>query len=955
MVKQKLTHFIADLLTAIRRKTSNTQAGERDDNGSRSPFDRLCIACSMLMGRMGDAARIAVAEEALAAYTLLDSSEKKCFFEILRDDYAADPAAIRKAYEAWLTDPHPLAAARLFDAVEPARQSLLRYLNLAPGATRKLVQIRSDLLEAIEQSPDLKAVDHDFQHLFISWFNRGFLTMRQINWHTQASILERIMNYESVHPMQGWDDLRRRLSSHDRRIYAFFHPATGDEPLIFIEVALTHGVPDKIASILEAPILEDAAIAEVDTAVFYSINNSLSGLKGISFGNFLIKQVVNQFSIEFPALRQFVTLSPAPGFARWLENLTDPRARKLVQTLKNTNWQNNPSLIDELRPHMETFAAYYLVNAKNNHAMPLDPVARFHLGNGASIWKLNWPADESHHSLKTAYGLMINYLYEPDSIEIRHERFIREGYVSHSPSLASYLQNFTLEEKTNNTMTIYQNFLERAHQYPQKTLFECPGKADISYASFQNQVHKFAAILADLQVRPGDRVAAQIPKSPEAVALYLATLQNGSIFLPLNPAYTPAEIDYFLGDSTPKLFVVSPQKLDLYREQFHESLKIESLGANHDGSLMERAASAQPRRDHHPCRDSDRASILYTSGTTGRSKGAVLTHGNLASNCAALVDLWQFTHKDRLIHALPIFHTHGLFVAVNMAISTGATLIFLEKFDVDLIIDLMGKGSVLMGVPTFYTRLLASRRLTSQTTQKMRLFVSGSAPLLAENHRAFQERTGHAILERYGMTETCMIASNPYEGDRIPGAVGMPLAHISIRITDEKSGLTLPPGQTGSIEVKGPNVFEGYWNMPEKTAAEFREDGFFITGDLGYIDEQGYLHIVGRAKDLIISAGYNIYPKEVEDIIDSFDGVVESAVIGVPHKDLGEAVIAIIVAHNTIKIDEAEILKNLENKLVRYKQPRRIFFVDELPRNVMGKVQKAQLRQIYANIYHSHP
>jgi len=950
MVKQKFTHFIAELVGAIRRKAlSAGDEGARGAAHNRSAAERLHIACSMLMQQMGDAARIAVADEALSAYAQLDGREKQHFFEMLRDDYGADPERIRKAYEIWNADPGPQAAARLFDAVEPARQSLLRYLNLAPGATSRLVAMRSDLLDCIREIPDLQAVDHDFQHLLVSWFNRGFLTMRQINWRTPASILERIMAYESVHPIKGWEDLRRRLASHDRRIYAFFHPATGDEPLIFVEVALTHGVPETIATILEAPVEDEASQAEADTAVFYSINNSLAGLKGVSFGNFLIKQVVNQLSIEFPSLRRFVTLSPAPGFARWLENAKDPRARELVQALKSSDWQDNAQRIGELRPQIEAFAAYYFVKAKNERGLPLDPVARFHLGNGASAWKVNWPANISPQSLKTAYGLMVNYLYEPEAIEMQHERFVREGYVAHGASLAKELQKFDMEEHINKFSTIYENFLAAARRHPNKTLFERPGLADITYADFQTQVHKLAAVLWDLRVRPGDRVAAQVPKSPEAIALYLASLQNGAVFLPLNPAYTDAEIDYFIGDATPRLFVVAPQMLEPCRQRLGPGLEIESLGDSGDGSLMELGLNARPRTQYHPCTATDRASILYTSGTTGRSKGAVLTHGNLASNCAALVDLWQFSEGDRLIHALPIFHTHGLFVAVNMAISTGATMVFVTKFDADNIIDLMAGGSVLMGVPTFYTRLLACDRLDAQAVAKMRLFVSGSAPLLAEDHRAFKQQTGHAILERYGMTETCMIASNPYDGERIAGAVGMALAGISIRIADPATGKELEQGQTGSIEVKGPNVFEGYWNMPEKTASEFRADGFFITGDLGVIDEKGYLHIVGRAKDLIISGGYNIYPKEVEDVLDSLDGVVESAVVGVAHPDLGEGVVAIIVPHNDARLDEASILASIKDKLARYKQPRRIFLVDELPRNVMGKVQKAQLRQSYAD------
>lgn len=349
----------------------------------------------------------------------------------------------------------------------------------------------------------------------------------------------------------------------------------------------------------------------------------------------------------------------------------------------------------------------------------------------------------------------------------------------------------------------------------------------------------------------------------------------------------------------------------------------------------------------------DHAAILYTSGTTGRSKGAVLTHGNLASNCEALIECWRFTEADRLLHALPIFHTHGLFVAADMAIVAGATMIFLDAFDPEQVLDLMGEATVLMGVPTFYTRLLRSPRLSPGTTSGMRLFVSGSAPLLAEDHRAFTERTGAAILERYGMTETCMITSNPYEGERIPGSVGMPLRDVEVRVTDRESGTLLPPGEIGMVEVRGPGVFEGYWQMPEKTAAEFRDDGFFITGDVGLIGEDGYLRLVGRDKDLVISGGYNVYPKEIEDAIDALPGVLESAVIGLPHPDLGEGVTAIVVPREGHEIDPRAVIDSLAGRLARYKQPKRVVPVPELPRNVMGKVQKAELRRTYADLYTS--
>ncbi len=499
--------------------------------------------------------------------------------------------------------------------------------------------------------------------------------------------------------------------------------------------------------------------------------------------------------------------------------------------------------------------------------------------------------------------------------------------------------------------TVHEQFFDTADLLQGKPLFQRPGKAAISFAEMRELVERMAGALTELEVGKGDRVAVQIEKSPEAIALYLATLHVGGIFLPLNTAYTTAEIDYFVGDAAPRVFVCDPARLHENLGRATADLRVETLGAEGDGTLMERAAAATPREEGAALGMDDRAAILYTSGTTGRSKGAVLTHRNLASNTMALLDCWQFTADDRLIHALPIFHTHGLFVAANMALVSGATMIFLTKFDAEEAITLMETATVLMGVPTFYTRLLKSPRLSQETTSNMRLFVSGSAPLLAEDHRAFETRTGKAILERYGMTETCMIASNPYDGARIPGAVGMALPEISIRICDRETGAQLPAGEVGLIEVKGPNVFEGYWNMPEKTAAEFRKDGYFITGDLGTIGEDGYLRIVGRDKDLVICGGYNIYPKEVEEAIDVLPGVLESAVFGIPHPDLGEAVTAVVVAKPGAVLKGDAICAALSETLARFKQPRQVIVIEALPRNVMGKVQKAELRRTYSDLY----
>ncbi|MCB1353852.1 MAG: malonyl-CoA synthase [Rhodobacteraceae bacterium] len=500
-------------------------------------------------------------------------------------------------------------------------------------------------------------------------------------------------------------------------------------------------------------------------------------------------------------------------------------------------------------------------------------------------------------------------------------------------------------------MTLFEMFEGSSHAHPDKPLFERPGLAPITFAEALDGTRRFATVLAGLGVCPGDRVAAQVDKSPEAILLYLATLQVGAVFLPLNTAYTSAEIDYFLGDAEPRLFVCRPETLAAHAGRASATLAVESLGANADGSLMARVATAAPMTGHAVLGADDPAAILYTSGTTGRSKGAVLTHGNLASNCTALLECWRFTGADRLIHALPIFHTHGLFVAANMALAAGATMIFLTRFDADEIITEMADASVLMGVPTFYTRLVQSPRLDAVSTASMRLFVSGSAPLLAETHAEFSGRTGHAILERYGMTETCMIASNPYDGERRPGAVGMALPGVEVRVADRETGCPLPAGEIGAIEVRGPNVFQGYWRMPEKTRAEFRDDGFFITGDLGLIDADGYLCIVGRDKDLVISGGYNVYPKEIEALIDELPGVLESAVIGLPHPDLGEGVTAVVVPQNGAALNPAGITAALSGQLARYKQPKHVIIADELPRNVMGKVQKAELRRVHADLY----
>jgi malonyl-CoA/methylmalonyl-CoA synthetase len=474
----------------------------------------------------------------------------------------------------------------------------------------------------------------------------------------------------------------------------------------------------------------------------------------------------------------------------------------------------------------------------------------------------------------------------------------------------------------------------------------------ISYGELVARAGQMANVLVERGVKPGDRVAAQTDKSVPGLVLYLATVRAGAVYLPLNTAYTLNELEYFITDAEPSLVVCDPSKAQgIGAIAAKVGAKVETLDVNGKGSLTDAAAKAKPDFVTVARADDDLAAILYTSGTTGRSKGAMLTHDNLASNSLSLVDYWRFTDKDVLIHALPIYHTHGLFVASNVTLFARASMIFLPKFDPELIIKLMARATVMMGVPTFYTRLLQSPALTHESTKHMRLFISGSAPLLADTHREWAARTGHAVLERYGMTETNMNTSNPYDGDRVAGAVGLPLPGVSVRVTDPETGTELKRDTIGMIEVKGSNVFKGYWRMPEKTKAEFRDDGFFITGDLGKIDNKGYVHILGRGKDLVISGGFNVYPKEIESEIDAMPGVIESAVIGVPHADFGEGVTAVVVCDRGAAVSEASVLSALDGRLAKFKMPKRVFVVDELPRNAMGKVQKNILRDTYAGIY----
>jgi malonyl-CoA/methylmalonyl-CoA synthetase len=476
-----------------------------------------------------------------------------------------------------------------------------------------------------------------------------------------------------------------------------------------------------------------------------------------------------------------------------------------------------------------------------------------------------------------------------------------------------------------------------------------PGNGVVHYDELAQASARIANALVRAGCVAGDRVAVQADKHWQVLALYLACLRAGLVYLPLNTAYQKRELEYFFADAEPRVVVCRPESLGTIETIANGALvlTIDARG----GELWDRARDEPAGFATVHSKPDDLAAILYTSGTTGRSKGASLTHRNLASNALALVEAWAFTRGDVLLHALPIYHVHGLFVAIHCVLLSGAHVLWLPRFDVDEVVDLLPQATVMMGVPTFYARLLASPRLTREAAQNVRLFVSGSAPLLPETHADFRARTGHAILERYGMTETGMITSNPLEGVRAPGTVGRPLPGVSVRVVDE-AGDPREPGTLGSVQVRGPNVFAGYWRMPDKTRDEFTADGWFRTGDMGEWvpdgEAQGYLRLVGRAKDLIITGGLNVYPKEIEERIDALPGVVESAVIGVPDPDFGEAVTAVIVPEPGAHVDASQITGALRGDIASFKLPKRVYVVDELPRNAMGKVQKNVLRERFA-------
>jgi len=921
----------------------------------------LQARCETLLTSRGEASGMALAKDILERWRTLDEKQQYAFMKMLLHHFGPNIGKLDKAIAAWQEQRQTHTLLALHTAAEPRRQELIRRLNLSPGGTAALVRMREVLLKLKLQYKNLAPVDADFFHLFGSWFNRGFLVLRPISWSTPADILEKIILYEAVHHISGWGELRRRLAPEDRRCFAFFHPQLPDEPLIFVEVALTGEIPARIDDILRED-RKPMRASDATTAVFYSISNCQTGLRGVSFGNFLIKQVVEDLRRELPTLKTFVTLSPVPGFAAWLAEQHKAEEPQIdiaaLRALDDAQWSQNAAAVRALQGPLTAAAAWYFLKARDDKGRIIDPVARFHLGNGARLERINFLADRSARALQQAHGLMVNYLYKLDDIEANHEAYASRHEVVTTSAIVrlATVKRSPKPQPNSHGMQHNNHFFDAivsAAKPPALFIETLDGKR-WTYGDMLAYSARMAATLVALGVTPGERVAVQVDKSPEALMLYLACVRAGAVYLPLNTGYTLAELEYFIGDAEPALMVCTPTAsgpMTQLVQRLQKNMRVETLDTQGGGSLPALAKKHSNQFANVARAASDLAAILYTSGTTGRPKGAMITHDNLLSNALALRQVWHYSEKDKLIHALPIFHTHGLFVATNVTLLSGASLLLLPQFDADVVLQQMQKATVLMGVPTFYVRLAQQAGLTRQAASRMRLFISGSAPLLAETHQRFAEKTGHAILERYGMSETNMNTSNPYEGERVPGTVGMALPGVALRITEPESGKPLPQGETGMVEVKGNNVFKGYWRMPEKTAAEFRSDGFFITGDLGFIDARGYLHIVGRGKDLVISGGYNIYPKEVETEIDALAGVEESAVIGVPHPDFGEGVTAIVVQRPGSILDEQAVLAALKDRLARYKQPKRVIFVPELPRNTMGKVQKNVLRDTYAGLY----
>ncbi len=495
--------------------------------------------------------------------------------------------------------------------------------------------------------------------------------------------------------------------------------------------------------------------------------------------------------------------------------------------------------------------------------------------------------------------------------------------------------------------SLYDSLIQVAHANPGKSCLLLEGVETESYAQLFNKVHRVAAVLDECGIGLDDRVVAQCDKTPLTLALYLACLQVGAVYVPLNTGYTSTELAYFLENAKPSLYVGATEVDDPTGGAISQL----TLKADGTGSLLDALRHVTTPRTRSAARHGDDiAAILYTSGTTGRSKGAMLTHGNLRSNALTLNESWGFSEDDVLLHALPIYHVHGLFVAIHCVMLSGSSMIFQQRFNVQDVLRELRNATVLMGVPTFYTRLLAQPEFDADSIQNMRLFISGSAPLTEQTFREFSQRTGMTILERYGMSETLMNTSNPLDGERKAGTVGYPLPGVSLRIADE-NGIELPAGEVGGIELKGPNVFEGYWEMPEKTAQEFRSDGYFITGDMGVQDDDGRISIVGREKDVVISGGLNVYPAEVETAIGDLPDVADVAVIGAPHPDFGEGVVAVVVSATGRTIETTEVRTRLKGVLAGFKQPQRVEMVSELPRNAMGKIQKNSLRDRFKDVF----
>ncbi len=496
------------------------------------------------------------------------------------------------------------------------------------------------------------------------------------------------------------------------------------------------------------------------------------------------------------------------------------------------------------------------------------------------------------------------------------------------------------------------DFLLSPHIKESRLFLKGPDGKRINYRDFLELASSQAHALTQNGLRPGDRLIMQVDKSFEALGLYAACIMTGIVLIPLNTAYTLTELAYYIDDGDVSAIVCSSATASALKDAIRKPNRvIFTLNADGSGSLTDQARG-QPRQftvaDRMP---NDLAAILYTSGTTGRSKGAMLTHANLLSNAQALKQLWQFTSDDVLLHALPLSHIHGLFIACNVMMLAGGRMLFLPKFDLEQVFEMLPEATSMMGVPTFYDRLLNDARLSRDAATHIRVFISGSAPLRSETFDAFEKRTGHRILERYGMTETNITASNPYNGERQAGTVGLPVPGVELIITDPETGEPLSQGETGMVEVRGPGVFAGYWRMPEKTDAELRQNGFFITGDIGKLDANGYVHIVGRAKDLIISGGLNVYPKEIELLLDTQPGILESAVVGVPHSDFGESVLGIVVPMPGVSPDLELISKTIAASLANFKRPKKLVLMDELPRNAMGKVQKALLREKFKSVF----